>query len=339
MTSEAPPFWWEAADWRAWMLTPFAAVYGYVAERRLLRATPPRIDLPVMCVGNLTVGGGGKTPTVIAMTKQAEAMGLKPGILTRGYGGSEKGPHLVNNQNDSARNVGDEPLLLSWHAPVCVARDRLAGARLLKRHGCDFLIMDDGFQSSRLHADCNLIVIDSRRGIGNGHVIPAGPMRAPLVAQMRKVDALLVIGNSQNTETVVRAAARAAKPIFQADIEWEDSAAIKGRRFLAFAGIADPDKFFDTLQASGAWLSLTRSFPDHYQYSDEDMQELMQTAQAGDLELVTTEKDAVRFLHGSATARKMADSTLVFQVELKFDEESTPAQLIQATIDHYRLRA
>jgi tetraacyldisaccharide 4'-kinase len=338
MTSEAPPFWWEPADWRAWMLTPFSSAYGYVAERRLLNTKPPRISLPVMCVGNLTVGGGGKTPTVIAMAQQAQKMGLKPGILTRGYGGVEKGPHLVNNETDSARYVGDESLLLSWHAPVAVSRNRLAGAKLLRQKGCDFLIMDDGFQSARLHADCNLIVVDSRRGIGNGHVIPAGPMRAPLLAQMRKVDALLVIGRSDKTDTVVRAAARAAKPIFEAEIKWEDSAAVKGRRFLAFAGIADPDKFFDTLQASGAWLSLTRSFPDHYQYTDEDMQELMHTAETGDLTLVTTEKDAVRFLQGTSTAKKMADSTMVFQIELKFDEQNTPAQLIQATIDHFRLR-
>ena len=339
MTSEAPPFWWQDSDWRAFLLAPFAAVYGHFSERRLLKSTAPRIDLPVMCVGNLTIGGGGKTPTVVALAKHAQSLGLTPGILTRGYGGQEKGPHLVNNQLDNAKHVGDEPLLLSFHAPVVVARNRHAGAKLLKRQGCNFIIMDDGFQSNRLHADCNLIVVDSRRGIGNGHVIPAGPLRAPLVAQMRKIDALLVVGKSGNAEWVVRAAARAAKPVFDAVLKWEESSAVKGKRFLAFAGIADPDKFFDTVQSSGAWLSLTRRFPDHYQYSDEDMAELMHTAQAGDLTLVTTEKDAVRFLHSTATARKMADTTMVFQIELAFDEANTASQLIQGTIDRYRQRA
>ena len=138
---------------------------------------------------------------------------------------------------------------------------------------------------------------------------------------------------------MVRAAARAAKPVFEAQIKWDDEATIKGRRFLAFAGLADPDKFFDTLQASGAWVSLTRSFPDHYHYSDDDIQELMQTAETGGLTLVTTEKDAVRFVRGTAAAQKLADSTMVFQIEIAFDGENTAAQLIQGTLDRFRLRS
>ncbi len=338
MTSEAPPFWWESADWRALLLAPFSALYGFAAEKRLLGAKSPKIDLPVLCVGNFTVGGGGKTPTVLALAKHAAAMGLKPGILTRGYGGTEKGPHLVDETKDSADHVGDEPLLMAFTAPVAVSRNRLKGAELLKRHGCDLIIMDDGFQSARLHADCNLLVVDARRGIGNGHVIPAGPLRAPLLAQMRKTDALLVIGGSDRAEPVVRAAARAAKPMFAARIKWDDEATIRGRRFLAFAGLADPDKFFDTLQESGAWVSLTRSFPDHYHYSDDDIQELMQTAESGGLTLVTTEKDAVRFVRGSAAAQRLADSTMVFQIEIAFDEENTASQLLQGTLDRFRLR-
>ena len=342
MTSEAPPFWWENADWRAMLLTPFSALYGFAAEKRL-GAKSPKIGLPVMCVGNFTIGGGGKTPTVMALAKHALTMGLKPGILTRGYGGSEKGPHLVDSEHDDAGHVGDEPLLMSFHAPVAVASNRLKGAQLLQRHGCDLIIMDDGFQSARLHADCNLLVVDARRGIGNGHVIPAGPLRAPLLAQMRKTDALLVIGqsdgsHSDRSEPVVRAAARAAKPVFEARISWDDEATIKGRRFLAFAGLADPDKFFDTLQASGAWVSLTRSFPDHHHYSDDDINELMQTAQTGGLTLVTTEKDAVRFVRGTAAAQKLADSAMVFQIEIAFDDENAATQLIQGTLDRFRMR-
>jgi tetraacyldisaccharide 4'-kinase len=339
MTSEAPPFWWENADWRALLLTPLSALYGFAAEWRLTSAKSPKIDLAVLCVGNFTVGGGGKTPTVLALAKHALEMGLKPGILTRGYGGTEKGPHLVDEAKDSADHVGDEPLLMSFTAPVVVARNRLKGAELLKRYGCDLIIMDDGFQSARLHADCNLLVVDARRGIGNGHVIPAGPLRAPLLAQMRKTDALLVIGKADRAEPVVRAAARAAKPVFEAEIKWDDEATIKGRRFLAFAGLADPDKFFDTLQSSGAWVSLTRSFPDHYHYSDDDIQELMQTAETGGLTLVTTEKDAVRFVRGTAAAQRLADTTMVFQIEIAFDEENTASQLIQGTLDRYRLRS
>ena len=321
------------------LLTPFSAAYGYVAERRLERATPPKIDVPVLCVGNLTVGGGGKTPTVLALAQHAVKLGLTPGIVSRGYGGVEKGPRLVDNQEDSAREVGDEPLLLSFRTNVAVARNRLAGAQLLRREGCNFIILDDGFQSARLHADCNLIVLDARRGIGNGHVIPGGPLRAPLVSQMRKADALLVVGESKKTDRVVRTAARAAKPVFEAEFTWDEASGVKGKRFLAFAGIAEPEKFFDSLQASGAWVSLARSFPDHYHYSDEDMTELMLTAEAGDLTLVTTEKDAVRFLRGTSVAQKMADKTMVFQVELKFRESNAASQIIQGTIDRFRTRA
>jgi tetraacyldisaccharide 4'-kinase len=339
MTSEAPVFWWERPDWRAFLLSPFAAIYGAVAENRLLKASSPQIDLPVICVGNLTVGGGGKTPTVVALVNHAQKLGLKPGIITRGYGGHEKGPHIVDNAHDSARHVGDEPLLLSYHARVAVGKNRLASAKLLKSKGCNFIIMDDGFQSARLHADCNLIVVDSRRGIGNGHVIPAGPLRAPLTAQMRKTDALLVIGKGDQAEWVIRAAARAGKPVFEASFKWEEAATVRGKRFLAFAGIADPDKFFDTLQESGAWVSLSRSFPDHYHYTDEDMAELMQTAETADLTLVTTEKDAVRFVRGTEMAQKMADRTMVFQIELGFEETTSASQIVQGTIDRFRQRS
>jgi tetraacyldisaccharide 4'-kinase len=338
MTSEAPVFWWQKPDWRALLLSPFAAIYGAVAEQRLLKTNSPAIDAPVICVGNLTVGGGGKTPTVVALLNHAQKLGLKPGIVTRGYGGHEKGPHLVDHENDTARHVGDEPLLLSYYAPVAVGKNRFAAAKLLRGKGCNFIIMDDGFQSARLHADCNLIVVDSRRGIGNGHVIPAGPLRAPLTGQMRKTDALLVIGKGDEAEWVIRAAARAGKPVFEASFKWEEAAMVRGKRFLAFAGIADPDKFFDSLQESGAWVSLSRVFPDHYHYTDEDMAELMQTAEKGDLTLVTTEKDAVRFVRGSETAQKMADRTMVFQIELGFEESTSASQIIQGTIDQFRLR-
>jgi tetraacyldisaccharide 4'-kinase len=178
MTSEAPPFWWEPADWRAFLLSPFSGVYAAVAANRIKNAPREKMAVPVLCVGNFTVGGSGKTPVAIALAAKAKATGLRPGFLSRGYGGSFDKPQLVDAGRDSARHVGDEPLLLARHAPVAVARDRAAAARLLIDKGCDFLVMDDGFQSARIHFDYGLIVIDALRGTGNGHVIPGGPLRA-----------------------------------------------------------------------------------------------------------------------------------------------------------------
>ena len=212
MISEAPPFWWKKADWRPFLLYPFSAAYGAVARRRLIRAPREKVGAPVLCVGNLTVGGSGKTPVAIALAKRARKMGLVPGIVSRGHGGMVTHAHLVDPGHDSARHVGDEPLLLARAAAVAVTADRAAAARLLIEHGCDFIIMDDGFQSARIAMDYALIVVDARRGIGNGHVIPGGPMRAPLVAQMSHADGVLKLGEGDGAERVVRQAARAGRP-------------------------------------------------------------------------------------------------------------------------------
>jgi tetraacyldisaccharide 4'-kinase len=185
LASEAPPFWWDKPDWRAFALSPASLAYGAVAGRQLRRGKRQKVDAPVLCVGNFTVGGSGKTPVAIALAQQAKAAGLKLGILSRGHGGSFVEPHVVDAAHDAARHVGDEPLLLAQHAPVAVSPNRIAGAALLvDRHGCDFLIMDDGFQSARIHMDYALMVVDARYGLGNGHVIPGGPLRARVADQL-----------------------------------------------------------------------------------------------------------------------------------------------------------
>ena len=226
MTSEAPPFWWQAPDWRAYALYPISAIYGTVARRRMTAARREPIDVPVLCVGNFTVGGAGKTPVAIALARQARRMKLSPGFLSRGFGGKFPVPHVVDVHRDSARHVGDEPLLLAAHAPVAVTPDRAAGAKLLASRGCDFLIMDDGFQSARIHMDYALLVVDGRRGVGNGHVIPGGPVRAPLVHQMRFVQGLLKVGEGEAANDIIRMAARAGRPVYEAHTEIRDPAAV-----------------------------------------------------------------------------------------------------------------
>jgi len=337
MASEAPPFWWDRPDWRAALLWPLSAAYGHIAGRRLENARRDRTGVPVLCVGNLTVGGAGKTPVAIALVRAAKAMGLQPGVLSRGHGGSLTKPHIVDPEHDSARSTGDEPLLLARHAMTVVTPNRAAGARLLVAEGCDIIIMDDGFQSARIHHDYALLVIDARRGIGNGHIIPGGPMRAPLVAQLRHADAVLRVGEGDAADHVVRMASRAGRPVYEAVTKPRPGSGVEGRRCLAFAGIGNPDKFFDTVAEAGGWLTATRPFGDHHVYSDDDLADLMAQADLGGLELVTTAKDAARLRHGSAVAQAMLVRLRVIEIDTVFSPESVPERIVRDTLEAFRV--
>lgn len=338
MVSEAPPFWWQAADWRAAALYPASALYGLVASRRMESARREKIDVPVICVGNLTVGGAGKTPVAIALAEAAAREGYRPGFLSRGHGGNSRHPHLVDAAHDSARHVGDEPLLLAAHAPVAVTSNRVAGAKLLIEAGCDFLIMDDGFQSARIHFDYALLVVDAHRGIGNGHVIPGGPMRAPLVDQLRHADAVLKMGEGNAADAVIRKASRAGKPVLEAKALPREPATFEGRRFLAFAGIGNPEKFFETVDRAGGSVALTRSFKDHHPYADDDLADLSAAARSKGLELITTAKDAARLRHGSAAAQAFLEQLTVLEIETRFEPETVPQRIVSETVEAYRQR-
>lgn len=331
MASEAPPFWWEKPDWRARALWPVSKLYGAIAARNMRKAPRAPVAAPVLCVGNFTVGGTGKTPTAIALSKAAAARGLRPGFLSRGHGGSFSRPHVVNLEKDSARHVGDEPMLLAEHAPVAVTPNRAAGAKLLIEQGCTFLIMDDGFQSARIGIDFALAVIDARHGAGNNFVIPAGPLRAPLAVQVRFADAVLCMGEGEAGDAAVRMAARAGKPIFEASTRAINADAVRGKRYLAFAGIGHPDRFFRTAEASGAHLSLTRVFGDHHAYRPEELAELEETARKADLLLLTTAKDAARLTHAGLPDTFMA-RLHVLEVETVFDPPAAADRIIGETL-------
>ncbi|MGB3391306.1 MAG: tetraacyldisaccharide 4'-kinase [Pseudaminobacter sp.] len=337
MTSEAPPFWWEPVDWRAYALLPFSALYGQAATYRMANARREPTELPVLCVGNFTVGGTGKTPVAIALARQALSMGLKPGVLSRGHGGSFSHPRLVDPDHDSAAHVGDEPLLLAAHAPVAVTPNRAAGARLLLDHGCDFIIMDDGFQSARIHIDYALLVVDARYGVGNGHVIPGGPLRAPLIEQLRFADAVLKVGEGTAADEIVRKAARAGKPVYEARIRPRRAEALAGRRLLAFAGIGHPEKFFDTVGRAGGEVVVKRTFADHHPYRPDDLNELALAARTEGLELVTTAKDAAR-LRNDAHAKAFLERLHILEIDMVFDLDRAPARIIEETVEAWRRR-
>lgn len=337
MANEAPSFWWRKPDWRAYALYPLSRIYGLVSGRRMINARRAKLDLPVLCVGNFTVGGTGKTPLAIALAKQARSMHLNPGFLSRGYGGSINEPHLVDRQRDSARLVGDEPLLLAEHAPTVTALNRAAGAALLVEHGCDFIIMDDGFQSAHLHMDYALVVVDGRYGVGNGHVIPAGPLRARLVDQVRFATGIVRMGEDRGGEAVVRQAARAGRPIFEASIRPRDGDSFAGRRFLAFAGIGHPDKFFNTIAEVGGSVVMSRSFPDHHVYSNEELAELSATAKSAGLEMITTAKDAIRMRNGTAS-KEFVDRLVVLEIDAVFETPQSAARIVADTLGAWRER-
>ena len=337
MASEAPPFWWEKADWRAYALWPLSLAYGLVAGRRMKSARREKIDVPVLCVGNFTVGGSGKTPVAIALVEQAKRMQLSPGFLSRGHGGSFAQPHIVDPAHDSARYVGDEPLLLAEHAPVAVTADRAAGARLLiEKCGCNFIIMDDGFQSARIHIDFALVVVDARYGIGNGHVIPGGPLRAPLRDQLLFADALLKMGEGTAADAVIRRAAKAGKPIFDARTCPLAGQRLAANRYLAFAGIGHPEKFFASVEEAGGSVAIGRAFPDHHYYAADELAELAETARKEGLSLITTAKDAARLRHGAPA--DLLDQLQVLHVGAVFDLDHVRHRIVQETLDAWRRR-
>jgi tetraacyldisaccharide 4'-kinase len=290
-----PAFWWRPAGFTAGLLSPLAAIYGAVAARRMARPGHSA-QMPVVCIGNPTLGGAGKTPTAMAVAQLLEAAGRKPFILSRGYGGALRGPVRVDPANHDAAGVGDEPLLLTRVAPTVVARDRVAGAAAARANGADVIVMDDGFQNPALGKDLAILVVDGRRGIGNGRVFPAGPLRAPLDDQLGRAHAMIVIGPGNAGDRMAAVAEGRKLPVFRAMLEPDRRAldALKGRPVLAFAGIGDPEKFFATLRDAGIEVRAQRAFPDHHRYRRNEARALIALAERKGLVAVTTEKDGVR---------------------------------------------
>jgi tetraacyldisaccharide 4'-kinase len=323
-----PSFWWhDCASIGATALAPFATLYGTIAAWRL-RQDGQGAGIPVVCVGNPTVGGAGKTPVALAVARLLLAAGEKPVFLSRGYGGRRAGPSRVESAPHAAGDVGDEPVLLARVAPTIVARDRVAGAKAATALGASVLVMDDGFQNPSLRKNFSLLVVDARRGIGNGRVIPAGPLRAPLAAQLERTQALVVVGSG--AVPVVAGAEARRIPVFRARLVPDATfiSALGGGRVLAFAGIGDPEKFFATLRDAGVAVAATRSFADHHRYRRAEMRALCAQADREGLVLVTTEKDLVR-LEGDLAATELAARAHALPVVLAFDDEAGFSRLLQ----------
>jgi tetraacyldisaccharide 4'-kinase len=314
-----PAFWYRPSSLTSLLLSPLAAIYGAVAARRMRRKG---LDggIPVFCVGNYHVGGAGKTPTVLALVKLLRDLGETPVVLSRGYGGQLRGPVMVEPDRHLAADVGDEPLMLARTVPVAVARERLDGLALAKSQNATVIVMDDGFQNPAVAKNASLIVIDAHRGLGNGRVFPAGPLRAPLLPQIDRTDALIVVGEGGAADAVAASIAAQDKLVLTAHIKADDDAlvSLRGQRVLAFAGIGDPERFFRTLRGNGVEVVSQRAFADHHPFTQDEIEALVSEAKREALTPVTTEKDLAR-LGAGGKLPSWAQGIVALPVKLEFD--------------------
>ena len=280
----APAFWFRDG-WKARLLSPLSAIGAAMTARRIARPGW-RAPVPVICCGNVTVGGAGKTTVVLDLARRLTARGHAVHILLRGYGGWSRGTHRVL-PTDTATEVGDEALLLAEVAPTWTGADRGASARAAVAAGATVLLMDDGLQNATLHKDFSLLVVDGATGFGNGRVLPAGPLREPVAVGAARCQAAVLIGPLVPLP--------AGLPVLRATlVQDSEVAALRGRRVLAFAGIAYPEKFFAPLAAAGSEIARRMPFPDHHPFTRGELEDVLAEAIRLDAIPVTTPKDAVR---------------------------------------------
>jgi tetraacyldisaccharide 4'-kinase len=308
------------------LLTPLASIYAEVTARRIRNATPTALGIPVICVGNLTAGGSGKSPVVAAIRDYLTRMrgDVRAATLSRGYGGKQKGPLRVDPAVHDASQVGDEALMLSRSGDAWIGADRVAAGQAMETDGVDIIIMDDGFQNPGLAKTLSIIVVDSIAGFGNGHVIPKGPLREPVTAGLARADAIIVMGDGDLPAEI----ASFDGPVVRASIQ--PVAAPPPRAYVAFAGIGRPEKFFDTLAAFGTPPLDAVPFGDHHTYSDRDLNYLRALADDHGAQLITTEKDFVRL------SPEQREGIMTLPVTAQFEQPEELAKLLSPVTDALR---
>lgn len=283
------PVFWQTQNWISRLLQPIAyLIYGLRVWRQM-GSRPYRAKVPVICVGNVTMGGAGKTPICMKLALLAQASGLKPFFVSRGYGGSYEGIIQVDKQKHAAALVGDEPLLLSEYAEVIIGKNKKQAIRKAVSLGAELIILDDGLQNTTIHKDISLLVIDGMQGIGNGWLFPAGPLREPLKIAEKKCDLVVIMGSDiHNVRYELH------QKFIQTSIQNKLPHGLKNKSVIAFAGLGFPEKFFISLRALPLEIIETISYPDHYPYTVKDIEQMQKQAIKHQATLVTTAKDWVR---------------------------------------------
>ncbi|MGB9154736.1 MAG: tetraacyldisaccharide 4'-kinase [Alphaproteobacteria bacterium] len=303
------------------MLLPVSCVFRAGTALRRAFAKPYAARVPILCIGNVVAGGAGKTPTSLALARILTDRGQKPVFVTRGYGGHGQLTY-VDPAHHEAREVGDEALLLAASSPTWAGDDRVASIRQAESHGT-IIIMDDGLQNPHIKPSASILVVDGDVGIGNGRIIPAGPLRESLSDVLKRVVAVIIIGDEdrQNLAAHVNVPVFRARlqPIVPADFPRES-------RFVAFAGIARPEKFYATARALGLDIADSRDFPDHHPFSQEDIDGLRLRAETLGARLLTTEKDAARL------PPDIRAEIVVLPVSLVFDDPRAETEISRLCI-------
>ena len=308
------PSYWKEKNWKTYLLWPLGELYALATKLKIKYQKPKHVNIPVVCVGNLTAGGSGKTPVALSIMRLMKKKYRNPMFVSRGYGGKLKDV-MVDRQENTAEQVGDEPLLLSRLAPTIINPNRYKAASKAFEEGADAIVMDDGFQNQTLVKDLNFLVFDGESGIGNGFCVPAGPMREKFDEGMKRADAVIILGEDrQSLQTK-----NIGIPVFRGKVlplsrpEFE-------RNVIAFAGIGRPQKFYDTLLALGADLIATRDFPDHHKYKEEELLELIDFAKNTNSDLYTTTKDYVKIPYHLRSEFKVLEIGVKWQEEAKLFE-------------------
>ena len=327
MPSREPRWWYGARwSWQALLLSPIAGLVGMIATARLRRKAAYRSVLPVICVGNFTAGGSGKTPLALLIARLVAEHGRDVWFLTRGYGGRAAGPVRVDPTVHGSIDVGDEPLLLARHAPTMVSRDRRKGAEAIEAAASKntVIIMDDGLQNAALAKDLVIAVVAGDRGFGNECVIPAGPLRAPISAQIGLADIIVVTKGTGRANPDLRKClvSNSDAPIIAAETRAQGGVEdFRGRRLLAFAGIAHPERFFAMLEGLGATIVERRIFADHHAYSETEARHLIDSARCASADLVTTEKDLARLSGATGACGDLRERSTPLAIETVIDSD------------------
>ncbi|AIL64949.1 Tetraacyldisaccharide 4'-kinase [Rickettsiales bacterium Ac37b] len=286
-----PSFWYKPKSYTAYSLLPLSFLYSFIVHIRNIFTKQKKATIPVICVGNITAGGAGKTPTSIAIAKVLLEHNVKVAFITRGYKGNTTYTTKVDLTNHRASHVGDEAMLLAQIAPVYIDKNRYDAIEAAANDGIELVIMDDGLQNPTIHKDIKILVIDGLHGIGNNYLIPAGPLRETFSSSLKKIDYIIINGPDNSS---LKSKIPANIPVINVSTKIAKNLHLKDKKFIAFTGIGLPKKFFNTIEKAGGHIIKRKIFPDHYQYTVEDIKHLKTLAISHQAELITTEKDAVR---------------------------------------------